>query len=94
TDQSVIAQALKSVSLRPDAMLIGAAGTPAALPHLALVERGYAGRIYHTHGVVNNDFLRVGGKQIEGALAPIGPVVVARDLPDDNPMKKPSAEFV
>ncbi|HMN78499.1 MAG TPA: ABC transporter substrate-binding protein [Burkholderiaceae bacterium] len=94
TDTSVTPQALKSVSLKPDAMLIGAAGTPAALPHLALLERGYTGKIFHTHGVVNNDFLRIGGKQIEGALAPIGPVVVFRDLPDDNPVKKVSGEFI
>lgn len=94
TDQSAAGQALKTTLLRPDAVLIGGAGTPAALPHLALLERGYAGKVYHTHGVVNNDFLRVGGKQIEGALAPIGPVVVAKDLSPNDPVRKVSIEFI
>ncbi len=94
TDSSVVGQVLKSVALKPDAMLIGATGTAAALPHLTLRERGYKGPIYHTHGVVNDDFLRVGARGVEGALAPIGPVVVWKDLGDDNPVKKVAADFV
>ena len=95
TDTAVTGQVLKSVALRPDAMLIGASGTAAALPpHLTLLERGYEGPIYHTHGVVNDDFLRVGAKGVDGALAPIGPVVAWKDLADANPVKKVSADFV
>lgn len=94
TDTSVTGQVLKSIALKPDAMLIGATGTAAALPQLTLRDRGYRGPIYHTHGVVNDDFLRVGAKGVEGALAPIGPVVVWKDLPDSNPVKKVSADFV
>ena len=94
TDTAVTGQVLKSIALRPDAMLIGATGTAAALPQLTLLERGYKGPIYHTHGVVNDDFLRVGAKGVEGALAPIGPVVAWKDLPDANPVKKVSADFV
>jgi branched-chain amino acid transport system substrate-binding protein len=94
TDTAVTGQVLKSVALKPDAMLIGATGTPAALPQLTLLERGYKGPIYHTHGVVNDDFLRVGAKGAEGALAPIGPVVAWKDLPDGNPVKQVSADFV
>ncbi|VTU20384.1 ABC transporter substrate-binding protein [Variovorax sp. PBL-E5] len=93
TDSSVVAQVVKTMALKPDAILIGATGTPAALPHLTLVERGYKGPIYHTHGVVNDDFLRVGGARVEGALAPIGPVVVFKDLPDSDPVKKVSKDF-
>ncbi len=94
SDNSVTAQILKSMALKPDAMLVGATGTPATLPHLTLVNRGYTGKIYHTHGVVNNDFLRVGDKGVEGALAPIGPVVVHNDLDDANPIKKVASDFV
>jgi branched-chain amino acid transport system substrate-binding protein len=52
---------LKVVSANPDAVMIAASGTPAALPAKALRERGYKGRIYFTDGVINEDFLRVGG---------------------------------
>jgi branched-chain amino acid transport system substrate-binding protein len=69
-------------------------GTPAALPQATLVERGYKGRIYQTHGVANNDFLRVGGKNVEGAVLPIGPVLVPAQLPDSHPSKKAALEYV
>jgi branched-chain amino acid transport system substrate-binding protein len=93
TDTSVTGQILKLVAANPDAILVAASGTPAALPARALKERGYKGQIYFTDGVVNNDFLRVGGKDLEGAFLPAGPVVVAKDLPDSNPIKKVALDF-
>ena len=92
-DTSVVGQALKIVTAKPDAVLIGASGTPAVLPQKTLSERGYKGLVYHTHGVVNPDFLRVGGKDVEGAFLPIGPAVVASQLPDSYPSKKVALEF-
>lgn len=92
-DTSVVAQVLKVMAANPQAVLVVGAGTPAALPHTTLVERGYKGRIYQTPGVINNDFLRVGGKSVEGAIIPSGPVVVVNDLPDSNPAKAPGADY-
>ena len=92
-DTSVTAQTLKIISTHPDAVVLGGSGTPGALPHMALVERGYKGPIYHNHGVINKDFLRVGGKAVEHAMAPTGPVMVAEQLPDNNPIKKVALEF-
>ncbi|MBE7421674.1 MAG: ABC transporter substrate-binding protein [Zoogloeaceae bacterium] len=94
TDTSVTGQALKVLSAKPDAVLIAAAGTPAALPHVTLNQRGYKGKIYQTHGVANDDFLRVGGKDIEGAFLPVGPAQVLEQLPDNHPTRKPGKEFV
>ncbi len=94
TDQSVTAQVLKIVGARPDAVLIAGSGTPAALPAAALVERGYTGKVYQTHGVANNDFLRVGGKNVEGTFLPSGPVLVADQLPAGHPVKKSAQEYV
>lgn len=51
TDTSVTGQVLKIVGAKPDAVLIAGSGTPAALPQKTLKERGYAGKIYQTHGV-------------------------------------------
>jgi len=92
-DTSVTGQILKVVAAKPDAVLIGASGTPAVLPQKTLVERGYKGLVYHTHGVVNADFLRVGGKDVEGAYLPIGPAMVAKQLPDGHPSKKVALDF-
>jgi branched-chain amino acid transport system substrate-binding protein len=88
TDTSVTGQVLKLVSARPDAILIAGSGTPAALPQKALKERGYSGKVYQTHGVANNDFLRVCGQDCEGTLLPAGPVLIPDQLPNDHPVKK------
>lgn len=92
-DTSVAAQALKIVAAHPDAVMVGASGTPGALPQLALADRGYKGPVYHTHGAINREFLRVGGKAVEGAMAPTGPLIVAEQLPDSNPIKKVATQF-
>jgi branched-chain amino acid transport system substrate-binding protein len=92
-ETSVTAQVLKIMAANPDAVFIGASGTPAALPQATLVERGYKGRIYQTHGAVGKDFLRVGGKNVEGTVAPTGPLSVADQLPDSNPTKKIALQF-
>lgn len=94
TDTSVTGQALKLIAAKPDAVLIAGAGTPAALPERALREYGYKGLYYQTHGAANADFLRVGGKDVEGTFLPVGPVVVASQLPDSNPIKKVALDYI
>ena len=84
-DPSVQAQVLKVMSAKPDVVFVGASGTPAAMPQITLRERGYKGKIYQSHGVTSKEFLRVGGKSVEGALIPVGPVLVAEQLPDSHP---------
>ncbi|WP_157268068.1 ABC transporter substrate-binding protein [Azohydromonas aeria] len=93
-DTSVTGQVLKLMAARPDAVLIAGAGTPAALPQKTLKERGYAGKYYQTHGVANADFLRVGGKDVEGTFLPSGPVLVAEQLPANHPVKKSAMAYV
>ncbi|AWK89839.1 ABC transporter substrate-binding protein [Azospirillum thermophilum] len=92
-DSSATAQALKVVAARPDVVLGGGSGAPGALAYRALAERGWKGPIYGTHALINPDFVRVGGAAVEGLIAPTGPVVVAEQLPDDNPMKKIGLAF-
>ncbi|MGZ5893652.1 MAG: ABC transporter substrate-binding protein [Caldimonas sp.] len=94
TDTSVTGQVLKLVAAKPDAILIAASGTPAVLPQRTLRERGYAGKYYQTHGVANNDFLRVGGKDVEGTFLPAGPVLVAAQLPPNYPVKPGAMEYI
>lgn len=92
-DSSVTGQVLKVVAARPDVVLTGTTGTPGALPYLALAERGYRGAIYGTHGLINPDFVRVGGAAVEGLIAPTGPVIVAEQLPAGNPMRAMAMEY-
>jgi branched-chain amino acid transport system substrate-binding protein len=92
-DTSVTAQALKLNAANPDAMVIVASGSGAAMPQLGLVERGYKGKFYQTHAAATKDLMRVGGKATEGTFVTSGPVVVAEQLPDSHPSKALGVKF-
>ena len=94
TDTAVTGQVLKLMSANPDAVLVVASGSGAAMPHKALVERGYAkGKIYQTHGAATMDLIRVGGADVEGSFVSSGPAVVAEKLPDSNASKAIGMQF-
>lgn len=88
-DTSVTGQVLKLVAANPDAILVGASGTAAALPQSTLRDRGYKGLIYQTHGAASMDFIRIAGPAAEGVLMASGPVMDPEDQPDEAPTKKP-----
>ena len=88
-DTSVAGQVLKLVAANPDAILVGASGTAAALPQTALRERGYNGLIYQTHGAASMDFIRIAGKSAEGVLMASGPVMDPEGQDDSALTKKP-----
>ena len=95
TDTSVTAQALKLTSANPDAILIVASGSGAAMPHKAIVERGFAkNKIFQTHAAASMDLMRVGGKDVEGSYVVSGPAVVGDILPDSHPSKAVAKAFV
>lgn len=95
TDTSVTGQALKLVAANPDAILIVASGSGAAMPHKGLVERGYPkGKIYQTHGAASNDLIRVGGADVEGSFVVSGPATVADRLPASNASKAIGMEYL
>ena len=96
TDQSVLGQVTKIVAANPDAVLVGAAGGSTVLPHVTLVERGYKGQIYQTHGAAVPDFVRLGGKSVEGAIMAAGSMVLddKTQIPDSNPSKKVAADYI
>lgn len=94
SDTSVTAQALKLTAANPDAILIVASGSGAAMPHMAVVERGFKGKIFQTHAAASRDLMRIGGKSVEGAYVVSGPAVIAEQLPDSHPSKKVAIDFV
>ena len=94
TDQSVSGQAIKLVAAKPDAILIAGTGGPAVLPHTTLVDLGYKGKIYQTHGAATPDFIRLGGKKLEGAFMAASAMVVLDQIPDSNPSKKIAQGYI
>jgi branched-chain amino acid transport system substrate-binding protein len=94
SDTSAIGQALKVIATNPDAVFIASAGTPAVLPQEALRERGYTGKIYQTHGIATEEFIKLGGAQVEGAVFSGEAFTIADDLPPENPFRLVRDEFV
>jgi branched-chain amino acid transport system substrate-binding protein len=92
-DTGVTGQIVKILVANPDAVVVGGSGTGGALPQIALRERGFKGPIYHNHGTVNREFIKVGGASVEGAIAPTGPLIVAEELPDSHPVKTVAVDF-
>ena len=94
TDTSVTPQALKLTGANPDAMLIVATGSGAAMPHKAIVERSFKGKIYQTHAAATPDLMRIGGKDVEGSFVVSGPAMVGAQLVDSHPSKKAALDFL
>ena len=94
SDTSVTGQGLKLVGARPDAVLIAAPGGPAVLPQLTIFDQGYAGKVYQTHGAALPDFLKLGGKKVEGTILAASLMLVLPEISDSNPSKKIAADYI
>ena len=93
-DTSVTGQVAKLIAAKPDAVLVAGVAAGAALPHVQLVDAGYKGTIYHTHGSASGAFSQIGGKKVEGALI-VGPMLLVLDEIADSVATKPVAlEYV
>jgi len=94
TDASVTGQVAKLIAAKPDAVLVAAAGGPTVLPHVTLVDAGYKGRIYQTHGAATPDFLRLGGAKVEGTVLAASLMLVLPEMPDSIPSKAMALEYI
>ena len=93
-DQSVTGQTLKLMAAKPDAVLIAAVGGPAVLPQATLFDQGYKGRVYQTHAVATDDFIKLGKEKVEGTVLAAGPMLVIDEIPDSNPTKKVAQQYI
>ena len=94
TDQSVTGQTLKLMASHPDAVLIAAVGGPAVLPQATLYDQGYKGRVYQTHAVATDDFIKLGKNKVEGTILAAGPMLVIDEIPDSNPTRKVAQAYI
>lgn len=93
-DTSLTAQGLKVMVARPDAVLIAAPGSSSVLPQTTLYDQGYRGKFYQTHGAALQDFLKLGGKKVEGTILAASLMLVLNEAPDSNPSKKVAMDYV
>jgi branched-chain amino acid transport system substrate-binding protein len=75
-------------------VFIASAGTPAVLPQKALRERGYKGPIFQTHGVATEEFIKLGGKDVDGAIFTGEAFTIVNDLSADSPFRKATTSFI
>ena len=94
TDVTVLAQVAKVMAAKPDAVLISAAGTPAALPHKTLRERQYKGLILQTFGSAAPEVLKIGGKDMEGTVSANAIGFVASQVEEGSPVRRAADELV
>ena len=93
-DTSVTGQVLKLKTATPDAVFVAGVAAGAALPQMQLVDAGYAGRIYQTHGAATDDFIRIGGKKVDGAIMAASLMLVLDQVPDTVASKKVAADYI
>jgi branched-chain amino acid transport system substrate-binding protein len=93
-DQSVTGQTLKLIAAKPDAVLIAAVGGPAVLPQATLFDQGYKSRVYQTHAVATEDFIKLGKEKVEGTVLAAGSMLVIDDVADSDPIKKVAQQYM
>ena len=93
-DTSVTGQVLRLKAAGPDAVLVAGVAAAAALPQMQLADVGYAGKIYQTHGAATDDFIRIGGRKVEGTIMAAGLLIVLDQISDAVPSKQPALEYV
>lgn len=87
TDTDATPQVLRMAAANPDAFLIWAIPPGANVAHKNIRDQGLTQPIYQSHGVANRRFIELGGQAVEGTLLPAGKLLVAWQLPDDDPQK-------
>ena len=92
-DTSLTAQGLKMLAAAPDAVLIAAPGSSSVLPQTTLFDQGYKGRVYQTHGAALPDFLKLGGRKVEGTVLAASAMLVLDQVPDSHPTKKIASQY-
>ena len=95
TDTSVTPQALKLTSANPDAMLVVASGSGAAMPHKAH-RSSAATRARSTRPMPppRRTWCASAARTSKAAFVVSGPAVIAEQLPDNHPSKKVAVDFV
>jgi branched-chain amino acid transport system substrate-binding protein len=93
-DTSVTGQALHILAANPQAVLVAAPGGASVLPEKTLVDQGYKGQFYQTHGAALDAFLKLGGKEVNGTILAASLMLVLPEIPDSNPSKAVAEKYV
>jgi branched-chain amino acid transport system substrate-binding protein len=88
------AQLVNIRNANADAVVIWGIPPAAAIAQKAYVQLGVGKPVYQSHGIGNQVFLDTAAETADGLVAPLGRLVVADQLPADDPQKKVITDFV
>lgn len=88
------AQMINIRDANPDAVVIWGIPPAASLAQVAYDQLGLEAPVYQSHGIGNQVFLETAGESAEGLLAPLGRMLVAEQLPEDDPQKEVVTQFI
>ncbi len=88
------AQMVKVRDAQADANIIWGIPPAAALAQKAYHQLGIEAPVLQSHGIGNQVFLDTAGASADGLLAPLGRLLVADQLPDDDPQKEVLQQFI
>lgn len=88
------AQMVKIRDADPDATLIWGIPPAAGLAQKAYRQLGIDAPVYQSHGIGNQAFLDTAGDSANGLLAPLGRMLVADQLAENDPQKPVVTKFI
>jgi branched-chain amino acid transport system substrate-binding protein len=88
------AQMVNIRNANADAVVIWGIPPAAGLAQKAYVQLGVGKPVYQSHGIGNQVFLDTAAESADGLVAPLGRLVVADQLPADDPQKQVITDFV
>lgn len=93
-DKDMTAQLTRIKGLNPDAVIVWAIPPSASTVTKNFHALGMKMPLIHSHGIANKAFIDLAGPDANGVVFPVGKILVAEDLPDTDPQKKPITDYV
>ncbi len=93
-DTDMTAQLTKIKALHPDAIICWGTNPGPAVITRNMVQLGMTTPLYQSHGVASKKFIELAGKASEGVMLPAGRLIVAGQIPDDNPQKPVLLDYI
>ncbi|HEX6336590.1 MAG TPA: ABC transporter substrate-binding protein [Jiangellaceae bacterium] len=78
----------------PDAVVIWGIPPATSLAQVAYRQLDVPAPVYQSHGIGNQVFLDSAGDAADGLIAPLGRMLVADQLPEDDPQKEVVTQFI
>lgn len=93
TDTDMTAQLTRVKAAEPDAVIVWAIPPSASIVTKNYRQLGIEAPLLQSHGVGNRTFIELAGDAANGVIFPIGKLLVAEELPDDDPQKQVLVEY-